>query len=277
MSKRNSQEAKRNARERLRTERERQAKKEKIRRQLIVVASVAGVVAVAGGIGIALSNMGSGGDGTDWDEVASQLAESEEAGDDTSYRVPEHSSGEDGLTIRVGDENAENAFTFYEEPRCGHCAEFEREIGDTVREGIANGEYTVDFMFGTFFDDQMNGGTASRNAVSALGAALDVSPEAFLGYAEQLYSEEFHSAQDDFESDELLIEIGQSVEELNGNKSFEDAINDSTFAGWALKVSEKFASTEEVEGTPTIMLNGETLPTPGTSDEFLNLYESAKK
>ena len=50
MSKRNSQEAKRAARERLRAERERQAKKDKMRRQLLVGVSVVGVLAVAGGI-----------------------------------------------------------------------------------------------------------------------------------------------------------------------------------------------------------------------------------
>src|SRR5262245_39258049 len=51
MSKRNSQTAKTAARERLRQERERQAKRDRIRRQVIVAASVVGVLAAAGGIG----------------------------------------------------------------------------------------------------------------------------------------------------------------------------------------------------------------------------------
>ncbi len=47
MSKRNSQAAKSAARERLREERERQAKRAKVRRQLVVAASVVGVLAAA--------------------------------------------------------------------------------------------------------------------------------------------------------------------------------------------------------------------------------------
>ena len=54
MSKRNSQSAKTAARERLRVERERQAKRDKVRRQLIVAGSVVAVLAVAGGVGYAV-------------------------------------------------------------------------------------------------------------------------------------------------------------------------------------------------------------------------------
>ena len=51
MSKRNSQASKTAARERLRQERERQAKRDKVRRQVIVAGAVVAVLAIAGGIG----------------------------------------------------------------------------------------------------------------------------------------------------------------------------------------------------------------------------------
>ena len=58
MSNRNNQANKQAARERLRAERERQAKKDRLRRQLIVGGAIVGVLAIAGGIGVAVANIG---------------------------------------------------------------------------------------------------------------------------------------------------------------------------------------------------------------------------
>ncbi|GAA1919966.1 DsbA family protein [Streptomyces sodiiphilus] len=276
MSKRNTQEAKRAARERLKQEREQQAKREKLRRQLVVALSAVGVLAIAAAIGLAVANAGGGGDETDWEAVSAQL---EEDGDDADYPVPAHASGEGGLTVLIGDENAENTFTLYEDPRCPSCAGFEQNVGPAVHEGIDNGEFNVEFVFGTFLDNGPNGGTGSKNAVSALGAALDVSPEAFLGFKDALYSEDFHpgGGRDDFGDDDRILEIASTVDELDGNQQFEDAVRDSTFAAWALKMSEKFDADPDVSGTPSVKLNGEMLDTPQDAAGFRALFEANRK
>ncbi|SOD58647.1 Protein-disulfide isomerase [Streptomyces zhaozhouensis] len=266
MSKRNSQEAKRAARERLLAERQKQKKKDKIRRQLTVGGSVVGILAIAAGIGVAVANMDSGGEGdaTDWSAVSTEV---EESPDDVL--APSNATGDDGLTVLVGDPEAANTVTLYEDPRCPSCASFEQGVGAAISEDVANGEYNVEYVFGTFLDNNL-GGTGSRNALSALGAALDVSPEAFQGLHEQLYAADNHPAEstDEFGDDERLIELAQNVPELEGNAEFEKAVNNSAFAGWALQMSQKFDADEDVTGTPTVKVNGTPIETPRTPEDW---------
>lgn len=282
MSNRNSQEAKRAARERLREERERQAKREKVRRQLTVGGAVVAVLAIAGAIGVAVANLDGGeeGDGTDWGAVATQLKDDKGGDSAKAYpaAAPANATGKDGLTIRVGDESAKNTLTLFEDPRCPACAAFEQTLGKQVTKGMEDGTYNLEFVFGTFLDDRL-GGSGSRNALSALGAALDVSPEAFLGYHEALYSAEFHPSEvtDEYSSDEHLIEVAQSVPELEGNTTFEKDVKDSTFAVWALEMSKKFDDAPGIEGTPTLELNGKVLETPASAAEFATAIESNLK
>ncbi|MEE1930451.1 thioredoxin domain-containing protein [Streptomyces sp. TRM 70351] len=269
MSKRNTQEAKREARERLRVEREKQAKKDKMRRQLGVAGAVVVVLAVAGGIGIAVTNMSTGGgegDNSDW-SAASQVAEKDEAaGDYAKYTAPANTEGEDGTDVVIGDQDAADTVTVYEDMRCPVCASFEQGVGETLIKDIEDGKYKAEFVFGTFLDgDNAEGvgsnGSGSKNALSALGAALDVSPEAFLEYKKLLYSPDNHPDEriDEFADDQKLIDMAQDVEELKGNDAFEKAVNEGTFDPWALKMSDKFRAAPDVTGTPTVKVNGQKM------------------
>jgi protein-disulfide isomerase len=273
MSKRNSPEAKRAARERLRAERERQAKREKLRRQFIVGGSVVAILAVAAGVGVAVAGMGDGDDNTDWGAVRSQVEDGGEGEFPTA--APANAVGEDGLTVRAGEEDAANTLTLFEDPRCPACASFEQLTGGTVREGMENGDYAVEYVFGTFLDDRLTG-SGSKNALNALGAALDVSPEAFLDFHDALYSLDHHPAESDdaFADDERLIEIAQTVPELENNQEFEDDVVNSTFAVWALQMSDKFDADPDVEGTPTLKFNGAVVETPQTPEDFTAMVEA---
>ncbi|WP_130797091.1 thioredoxin domain-containing protein [Streptomyces otsuchiensis] len=280
MSKRNAQEAKRAARERLRAEREKEARKEKTKRQLVVGAVAIAVLAVAGFAGMAIANMGGGGSDTDWGVVERQVAGEAEEGDDTyPDAAPANATGDDGLTVLIGDDDAPHTLSFFEEPRCGGCASFEQNMGETINAGIAAGDYNGDFTFGAFFDDNPQvGGDGSKNAISAMGAALNVSEEAFLGYVEELYSTEFHTSANglqDFDSDDKLVEIGKKVEALDADfAQFEKDVRDSTFAVWAVQMAEKF-SNSGVESTPTVMVDGEMVTTPETPEMLQAAIEAS--
>ncbi|AXK32662.1 DsbA family protein [Streptomyces armeniacus] len=266
MSKRNSQEAKRAARERLRAEREKQAKREKIRRQLVVGGSIVAVLAVAAGIGVAVSSMGGNGgegDSSDW-SAAKKLAAKGEGGSVTvdgtkqKYAAPANTSGKNGTEIVVGDKKAKHTLGIFEDMRCPICSTFEQSNGKVILEDIEKGKYKASFTFGTFLDENPAAkGTGSKNALSALGAALNVSPDAFLEYKEVLYSKEHHPEESDdaFADDQGLIDIAQNVKELKGNKEFEKAVNNGTYDAWALEISKKFDKSG-VQGTPTVKLDG---------------------
>jgi hypothetical protein len=104
MSKRNSAAAKTAARERLRAERERQAKRAKVRRQLIVAGSVVGVLAIAGGIGYAV--------------VQNSKPSYWESAKDDKLVKPANTTGTNGTTVVFGKSTAKKTLVMYEDPRC---------------------------------------------------------------------------------------------------------------------------------------------------------------
>ncbi|MFE0191816.1 thioredoxin domain-containing protein [Streptomyces sp. NPDC058989] len=284
MSNRNSQANKQAARERLRAERERQAKKERVRRQLTVGGAIVGVLAIAGGIGVAVANSGGGdsaaektaGDSTVWTKAAK-----------AKLVKPAHTSGAEGTTIVIGKADAKNTLSLFEDPRCPGCANFEQNVGETVDKDIKDGKYKAAYHLGTFLDGNLKG-TGSKNALSALGAALNVSPDAFLKYKYALYSKEFHPEEtgpDKFADDSYLIKVADTVPALKGNAAFQKAVKAGTYDRWALEVSAEFNSHKDVSSTPTVKVNDTVIGTdtpqgkaaPSTAAAFNSMVDKALK
>ncbi|MCZ9345861.1 DsbA family protein, partial [Streptomyces sp. TRM76130] len=128
-------------------------------------------------------------------------------------------------------------------------------------------------------------GEGSKNALSALGAALNVSPEAFLTYKSALYSAEWHPEESDdkFKDDDYLIEIADTVPALKDNAKFQDAVEQGTYDAWALAMSNTFNNNEDgVTGTPSLVMDGKQLQTssgnaPMTAAEFTEVVGAALK
>ncbi|MEU6475708.1 thioredoxin domain-containing protein [Streptomyces sp. NPDC047017] len=261
MSKRNSQTAKTAARERLRAEREREAKRAKTRRQLIVVASVVVVLAAAGGIGYAVVQANKPGH---WDAVK-----------DEKVVAPANTSGTDGTTVIFGKSTAKKTLKVYEDPRCPVCAQFEQTVGATLKKDVDEGKFKMQYISGTFLDahDQ---GEGSKNALSALGAALNVSPEAFLEYKTALYSTKWHPDENDdkFKSDDYLLKVADTVSALKGNAKFQAAVKDGTYDAWAMAMSKTFDDNKDsVTGTPTLVMDGKQLTAPGSKNAPMSVAD----
>lgn len=281
MSNRNSQANKQAARERLRAERERQAKKERMRRQLTVGGAIVAVLAVAGGIGVMVANSGGGEDGgaaggDAWAKAAK-----------AKLVKPAHTSGTDGTTITIGKADAKNTLALFEDARCPGCANFEQNVGKQVQKDIEDGKYKATFHLGTFLDGNLKG-TGSKNALSAMGAALNVSQDAFLSYKEALFSKEFHPDEmgpDKFADDSYLIKVADTVPALKGNAAFQKAVKAGTYDRWALEVSDHFNTFKDVTSTPTVKLNDTILGTdspqgkvaPSTVESFTSQVDKALK
>jgi protein-disulfide isomerase len=245
MSKRNSAAAKTQARERLRAERERQAKRAKVKRQLIVAASVVGVLAIAGGIGYAV--------------VQNNKPTYWESAKDDKLVKPANTTGTNGTTLVLGKSTAKKTLVMYEDPRCPICAQFEQTVGSTVKSDFDAGKFKIQYVGATFIDNKDNG-EGSKNALSAMGAALNISPEAFLEYKTALYSTKYHPDEttDKFKDDSYLIKVANTVPALKNNKAFQKAVKDGTYDKWALDMSATF-NKSGVTGTPTLKMDGKTL------------------
>ncbi|MFE5187776.1 thioredoxin domain-containing protein [Streptomyces sp. NPDC056628] len=273
MSKRNSQAAKSAARERLRAEREREAKRAKVRRQIIVAASVVGVLAAAGGIGYAVVQANKPGY---WEAVK-----------DDKLVKPANASGENGTTVVLGEDSAKKTLVMYEDPRCPACAQFEQTVGSTVDKDVKDGKYKIQFVGATFIDNNVPG-EGSKNALSALGAALNVGPEAFLEYKTALYSTKYHpdETEDQFKDDAYLIKVANTVDALKDNKQFQTAVKKGTYDKWALVMSEKFdtdGGKYNFQGTPTLLMDGKKITgsdgknTPMSVQDYTKAIDGALK
>ncbi|REK84680.1 DsbA family protein [Streptomyces inhibens] len=236
MSNRNSQTSKTAARERIRAERERQKKKEKLRRQLVVAGVVIGALALAGGIGFAVMKAN---EPTGW-----------EAAKEAELVAPAHTQGKNGTEILIGDKNAKETLEVFEDVRCPACAAFEQSSGKALLKDIEDGRYKVRFTMYTFIDG-MSGGEGSKNALSALGAALNVSPEAFLKYKAALYSAKYHpdEREDLYAKDSELLKVAGEVPELKNNKAFATAVKKGTYDRWTMDMTALFGR-KGVKGTP---------------------------
>ncbi|GGW67718.1 DSBA oxidoreductase [Streptomyces lucensis JCM 4490] len=247
MSKRNSQSAKTAARERLRQERERQAKRDKARRQVIVAGSVVAVLAAAGGIGYAVVQ---GNKPAYWEGLK-----------DARVTAPANTTGKDGTTVVIGKDTAKKTLKVYEDPRCPVCAQFEQAVGPTVKKDVDDGKFKIQFVGATFLDDKF-GGEGSKNALGALGAALDVSPEAFLEYKSALYAAKWHPEEldDKLSNDGYLLKIAATVPALKSNAGFQDAVKKGTYDAWAVAMSKAFDENKDgVQGTPSFVMDGKKL------------------
>ncbi|MCX4232957.1 DsbA family protein [Streptomyces sp. NPDC020707] len=262
MSKRNSQASKSAARERLRIERERQAKRDRARRQIIVAGSIVAVLAIAGGIGYAVVQNN---EPSKWDAAA-----------DAKVVAPANTSGKNGSTVVIGESKTDNTVHLYEDPRCPACASFEQTVGETVNKGMKDGDYKLSFTLGTFLDGNL-GGEGSKNGVSALGAALNVSPEAFLEYKTALYSTKYHPEEtsDDLAKDSYLIKVANSVDALKDNKKFQDAVKKGTYDAWAMRMSKTFDDAKGVDSTPTIKINDKVITNPSTVADWQKALKDA--
>ncbi|MEV7471888.1 thioredoxin domain-containing protein [Streptomyces kronopolitis] len=281
MSNRNNQANKQAARERLRAERERQAKKDKVRRQLIVAGAIVGVLAIAagGGVAFAYMNSDSGGGAAGGDEWAKAQK--------AKLVKPANTGGANGTTVVIGKKDAKNTLDLFEDPRCPGCANFEQNAGDTVEKDIKDGKYKASYHLGTFLDANLKG-TGSKNALSALGAALDVSPDAFLKYKFALYSKQYHpdeTGPDKFADDSYLLKVADTIPALKGNAAFRKNVTSGTYNRWALEMSNAFNSFKDVTSTPTIKLNDTVLGTdspqgkvaPSSAAAFTSMVDKALK
>ncbi|MEU8546852.1 thioredoxin domain-containing protein [Streptomyces roseoverticillatus] len=276
MSKRNNWENKQTARERLRAERERQAKKDRTRRQLIVGGAVVAVLAVGAGIVVAVSQLGKDG--------KSGLNASWEAASKKELVKPANTGGDQGTEILIGKKDAKHTLDLYQDMRCPICSVFEQSVGDTIDKDLKDGKYKVSYHVATFLDRNF-GGSGSKNALSALGAALNVSPEAFSAYNKALYSKANHpnETKDDYAKDDVLLKVANEVPALKGNKEFEKNVKDGTFDKWALTVSDEFDKAKDVTGTPTLKMNGKKLTAedgknvPITPDQYTKAVDAALK
>ncbi|MFC9623556.1 thioredoxin domain-containing protein [Streptomyces sp. NPDC056930] len=238
MSEKNEQ-GKRAARDRLVQQRERQKARERRRRMLIVGAGLVGVLALAAVVGVIAANTGDNG------------GKSKTAGPAVA---PSGATGKDSLAIQVGADNAPSTLTIWEDFRCPVCAQFENAFRDTIHQLERTGQIKVEYHLATIIDGNL-GGSGSLRAANAAACAQDAGK--FSAYHDVLYRNQPQESVDAFADNAKLIELSGKVPGLE-TAGFRSCVEDGKHDSWVKKSNTTFLK-GGFEGTPTALLNGESI------------------
>lgn len=224
-------------------EREQQRSRERRRRTLLVSAAVVGVLGLAAVVGVIAANTGDDGEGSGAGPVA----------------APTGATGKDRLAIPVGATDAPSTLTIWEDFRCPACAQFENAVRDTIHGLTDSGQIKVEYHLATIIDGNM-GGSGSLNAANAAACAQDAGK--FVAYHDVLYQNQPPEPDDAFADDDKLFELAGKVPGLD-TPAFRSCVSDGTHDNW-VKQSDQAFSEGGFRGTPTVLLNGESIfPTKG--------------
>ncbi|WP_053203030.1 DsbA family protein [Jiangella muralis] len=226
------------ARERIKAMREEQQRQEKRRERMmrygVAVAIVAAVAIIA--VAVAASRGGDDGPVAVPDAVGSGNGQAIEG---------------DGGGILVGDASAPVTIDYWMDFLCPHCADFETANGPAIQTMVDAGEANI-----VYHPLDYTGAVYSRRANNAFACAAQE------GKAAEFKSAAFAAAGTQW-STTSLVDLGEQVG-IGGD--YESCVRDDDFEDWAAAVPQS-ARDHQVEGTPTVFLNGELLPNSSWTPE----------
>ncbi|MFF8414977.1 thioredoxin domain-containing protein [Streptomyces omiyaensis] len=175
---------------------------------------------------------------------------------------PAHTTGAHGAAVYYGDPGAPHVLRVFLELRDPGSRRMSEGLLDTFREGADEGRFVVRFHFAASIDDTA-GGSGSRRAVAALGAASDAGQGAFLEYlAALLAAQPFPpGAEDRFADPAVLLDVAGGVDGLR-SADFDRKVTEGTYVPWAGQVVANFAEFG-ILGTPVVRYDEEDLAVGG--------------
>ncbi|MFD0277690.1 DsbA family protein [Kitasatospora sp. NPDC127111] len=239
-SRRTENAARRSATERLRAERERAERSARIRRRTVVGGACAAVLALAAGAAFAVGGSSGSGDAAAKGPLV----------------TPANASGADGTVITYGRADAPHTLEIYEDFRCPYCGQLETTDGGTIQQLADAGTYKIEYHLATFLDQGL-GGSGSRTALAAAGAALNEGVDKFKQFHDVLYAHQPDEREDGFADVNRLLDLAGQVPGLKTD-AFVKAVQDGTYVPWADQVNKAF-DRSGVTGTPTVRLDGKKL------------------
>ncbi|MEW2291979.1 thioredoxin domain-containing protein [Streptomyces sp. NPDC006743] len=160
----------------------------------------------------------------------------------------------DGTTVRVGSPRAKTVVHVYEDMRCPVCKKFETEGGgEALRDLVRSGEVRAEYTLASFLD--RDGGHGSEKAANALRAALDAGR--FAEFHDVLFAHQPEESVDGY-TDAFLLDMASRVKGLRGQE-FDAAVKGMKYRGFVTASARAFDASG-VTGTPTLKVNGRTVP-----------------
>jgi len=202
------------------------------RRQFAIVGAVIAVLVIIGG--------------------ATWLAISR--GDTTGETVggSETPANTDGYAVVVGEAAAPTTLTFYEDPQCPACAQFESQVNADVSQGISDGTVKVEYRIVSFLDRASTNEFSSRAANALFVVADTAGPEVFKKFHDLLYENQPAEGGAGPDDDQL---ISWAVESGADEGAVRPKIEDNAFEQFVVNATDQW-SKDGYNSTPTVLVNG---------------------
>ncbi|MEU5149810.1 thioredoxin domain-containing protein [Streptomyces yangpuensis] len=189
---------------------------------------------------------------------------------DADLPAARESLAPDGTTIVIGNPSAPLSVRIYEDLSCPACADFELDgNGPYLKQAARNDALQLQFTLGSFL------GPGSKYAANALRAAVDQGK--FAEYHELLYRHQAKVRRSGGFTRDRLLTLAGKVPGLRGPE-FDAAVLETKHREF-VEASDEALDKSEVEGTPTMAINGALVRTDsrGLYDDRDRLYRRLRK
>ena len=159
----------------------------------------------------------------------------------------------DGYAVTVGEETAPTTLTFYEDPQCPVCADFEAQVGDDVARAVEDGTVKVEYRVVSFLDDASQNQWSSRAANALLVVQAEAGPEAFAELHRILY--ENQPAEGTAGPSDAQL-VAWAVEAGADEAAVRPGIEGGQYDQFVVNATDQM-SKDGVNGTPTVLVDGE--------------------
>ncbi|MDZ5078935.1 DsbA family protein [Nesterenkonia sp. HG001] len=174
---------------------------------------------------------------------ATEIVAGDDLGTIDASDVPE-SDSELPLGVEPGEDGEPPHLIVYADANCVHCASFENQHGEQIKEWADAGEITVEYRMVGFLDGNSNTNYSSR-AANAMVCMAEESPENYLDYLAEVVG---HQPQGELSNDELLARAEAYDVDI------ESCVQDGTYRPFVTYTSRQ-ATGHGVQGTPTVYLD----------------------
>jgi protein-disulfide isomerase len=164
----------------------------------------------------------------------------------------------EAYAVVVGDAAASTTLTFYEDPQCPACQQFESTVNADVNQGISDGKVKVEYRIVSFLDRASTNEYSSRAANALFVVADTAGPDAFKKFHDLLYENqpaEGSAGPDDDQLIALAVQAGADETAVRAK------IEDDAFGQYVVNATDQW-SKDGYNTTPTVLVDGKASDDP---------------
>lgn len=135
----------------------------------------------------------------------------------------------------------------YADANCVHCANFETQHAEQIKDWVDAGDVTVEYRMVGFLDGNSATNYSSR-AANAMSCVADESPENYMDYVAEVIQ---HQTAGELSDDELVALASDSYD-----TDIQTCVDEGTYRAFVSYTTAQ-AQANEVEGTPTVYVDDE--------------------